>query len=189
MTAEEIVQVEPDVHDDGRESGYASLILIVSEEPSGKVNLYYGSQAEVEEMARWIRDAISAAVAEARAEEREECAKVAADVIYRTTSWTCAGDLAEEVAATIRARGGGETEPRPDADALAAAIAELDRLRTDDRGGQCPYHQDAPLHYHLRRGVWDDDNGDLAGKPCEWCAAWVSARQSLAAYRSRRDAK
>lgn len=33
----------------------------------------------------------------------------------------------------------------------------------------------APGHAHQIAGVWDDDNGDRAGTPCEWCAAWHAA--------------
>lgn len=31
---------------------------------------------------------------------------------------------------------------------------------------------EAPGHGHQRPGVWDSDNGELAGKPCKWCATW-----------------
>jgi len=33
----------------------------------------------------------------------------------------------------------------------------------------------APGHGHSISGVWDDDNGALAGKECAWCKAWNSA--------------
>ncbi len=33
----------------------------------------------------------------------------------------------------------------------------------------------APGHSHEVPGVWDSDNGDLAGKPCAWCAVWARA--------------
>jgi hypothetical protein len=33
----------------------------------------------------------------------------------------------------------------------------------------------APGHGHSISGVWDDDNGALAGKECAWCKAWNAA--------------
>jgi hypothetical protein len=36
-----------------------------------------------------------------------------------------------------------------------------------------------PGHCHSRRGIWDDDNGERAGKPCEDCAAWQRLRSLL----------
>ena len=33
----------------------------------------------------------------------------------------------------------------------------------------------APGHAHDVPGVWDSDNGELAGKPCAWCAVWARA--------------
>ena len=33
----------------------------------------------------------------------------------------------------------------------------------------------APGHGHSMSGVWDDDNGALAGKECAWCKAWNAA--------------
>lgn len=34
----------------------------------------------------------------------------------------------------------------------------------------------APGHGHEVAGVWDSDNGKLAGKPCGWCAVWAKAK-------------
>jgi hypothetical protein len=34
----------------------------------------------------------------------------------------------------------------------------------------------APGHAHAVPGVWDDDNGELAGKRCAWCATWAKAK-------------
>jgi len=31
---------------------------------------------------------------------------------------------------------------------------------------------DAPGHSHSVPGIWDRDNGQLAGLPCKWCATW-----------------
>lgn len=36
--------------------------------------------------------------------------------------------------------------------------------------------QDAPGHCHSVPGIWDQDNGELAGKPCAWCALWHKAK-------------
>ena len=45
---------------------------------------------------------------------------------------------------------------------LEAVRREMDE---DDDGN-------APGHRHQITGVWDDDNGELAGKPCAWCLTW-----------------
>lgn len=39
----------------------------------------------------------------------------------------------------------------------------------------------APGHAHSIRGIWDSDNGALAGKPCAWCAVWEKAKELSAA--------
>ncbi len=39
--------------------------------------------------------------------------------------------------------------------------------------------QGSPNHCHQRPGIWDDDNGDLAGKPCSECAIYDRARALL----------
>ena len=43
--------------------------------------------------------------------------------------------------------------------------------------------ENAPGHAHSEVGIWDSDNGDLAGKPCAWCLAWNEARKALAAIK------
>jgi hypothetical protein len=45
------------------------------------------------------------------------------------------------------------------------AILEAVKREMDDDGN-------APGHRHQITGVWDDDNGELAGKPCAWCMTW-----------------
>jgi hypothetical protein len=47
---------------------------------------------------------------------------------------------------------------------LDAVHRELDR--DCDEGN-------APGHSHRTKGVWDEDNGKLAGKPCAWCLTWA----------------
>lgn len=39
----------------------------------------------------------------------------------------------------------------------------------------------APGHAHDVPGIWDSDNGELAGKHCAWCIAWNTAVAMLAA--------
>ncbi|WP_218166341.1 hypothetical protein, partial [Pseudomonas sp. F1002] len=36
-------------------------------------------------------------------------------------------------------------------------------------------HGNAPGHCHSISGVWDGDNGALAGKECAWCKTWNAA--------------
>lgn len=37
----------------------------------------------------------------------------------------------------------------------------------------------APGHGHKVAGIWDDDNGLLAGTQCDWCALWQRARDLI----------
>ena len=48
------------------------------------------------------------------------------------------------------------------------AILEAVRREMEDR----VYSKNAPGHAHHTPGIWDEDNGDLAGKPCAWCLTW-----------------
>lgn len=68
--------------------------------------------------------------------------------------------------------------------------AEIERLQAENaellglmRGvvGEFPHrHKDSdgngPGHGHRIPGVWDSDNGELAGKPCAWCSIWNAAK-------------
>lgn len=38
----------------------------------------------------------------------------------------------------------------------------------------------APGHSHEIPGVWDSDNGELAGMNCAWCAVWKKAKELCA---------
>ena len=64
----------------------------------------------------------------------------------------------------------------------AAEIAELKRQRDELLAAissiveEVPHRHgsrgNAPGHGHDVAGIWDDDNGALAGKECGWCKAW-----------------
>lgn len=41
----------------------------------------------------------------------------------------------------------------------------------------------APGHGHDIPGIWDSDNGSLAGKPCAWCLTWKTAVEAIAAMK------
>lgn len=58
---------------------------------------------------------------------------------------------------------------------LHDAIRELERARVGTKFSR----SESPGHCHKIDGVWDDDssNGDRAGKPCDWCAAWKRIRE------------
>lgn len=53
-------------------------------------------------------------------------------------------------------------------EAIAAVAAEVP-YRITSKGS-------APGHSHSEPGVWDSDNGELAGKPCAWCRVWALAK-------------
>lgn len=59
-------------------------------------------------------------------------------------------------------------------DVMAAVFRELEHRHGDERGN-------APRHGHTIPGVWDEDNGELAGKPCAWCALWKKGKEMLKA--------
>jgi hypothetical protein len=52
---------------------------------------------------------------------------------------------------------------------LRELLVQLCENPASSRGGN------APGHGHEVPGVWDSDNGELAGKPCAWCAVWARA--------------
>ena len=55
---------------------------------------------------------------------------------------------------------------------MVAHLESEECVRGDD--------SDAPGHCHDHPGIWDDDNDpEIAGKPCEWCAIWRRAREFL----------
>lgn len=78
---------------------------------------------------------------------------------------------------------------------VQALIFECEKLRKDAERHQylleavlceIPHRKggrgNAPGHAHSVPGIWDDDNGALAGKECAWCKVWneaVSAMQEL----------
>lgn len=56
---------------------------------------------------------------------------------------------------------------------LGLAVADV-KARGSSNG------RDAPGHRHLIPGIWNSDNGVLAGKPCAWCSLWNEAKASIA---------
>lgn len=78
--------------------------------------------------------------------------------------------------ATARAKGPNSNHPAADglADVLIAVFSEIEARYGDGDGN-------APGHGHEIPGIWDSDNGDLAGQPCAWCALWNKAKSMLAA--------
>ncbi len=72
------------------------------------------------------------------------------------------GDIAEELAA----RDIEISEYRELLRELLVQLCENPGIREDGN---------APGHCHEVPGVWDSDNGELAGKPCAWCTVWAKA--------------
>ena len=52
---------------------------------------------------------------------------------------------------------------------LRTVVAEIPHRPTAMRKGN------APGHGHSVPGIWDSDNGELAGKDCAWCQVWAAA--------------
>jgi hypothetical protein len=68
--------------------------------------------------------------------------------------------------------------PAPDAElvGLLTGLVEIASKRNRGRRG-------SPNHGHSMPGIWDSDNGDLAGKPCAECALYDLAVDKLADLR------
>lgn len=74
----------------------------------------------------------------------------------------------------IAARLDAATQPPPAHDRMREALADIFEHYSD--------RDQAPGHSHDIPGIWDTDNEPaLAGKPCDWCAKWESARAALQA--------
>lgn len=64
-----------------------------------------------------------------------------------------------------------------------ALLAERDELRAVIKAiiaeiphrARYAHNGNAPGHAHRVPGIWDSDNGPLAGKECGWCKAWNAA--------------
>ena len=52
---------------------------------------------------------------------------------------------------------------------LRMVVEEIPHRKTAMRKGN------APGHGHSVPGIWDSDNGELAGKECAWCKVWTAA--------------
>lgn len=78
----------------------------------------------------------------------------------------------------FREAGGGDPA------VVAALVAVAETAETIPGRYVKPWHHgNSPGHGHAVPGVWDDDNGDMAGQPCEQCAEWcefIAALQRLA---------
>ncbi len=61
---------------------------------------------------------------------------------------------------------------------LEAVVREMQSRRVH---GSPKEKGNAPGHAHEIPGIWDSDNGDLAGHPCAWCTTWNAAVTMLAA--------
>lgn len=64
-----------------------------------------------------------------------------------------------------------------DRDILLAVWRELDGVG----GGN------APGHAHRETGIWDEDNGANAGKPCAWCLTWAKFTSLVTPAESRKN--
>jgi hypothetical protein len=60
---------------------------------------------------------------------------------------------------------------------LLAGLVELWNRKSGGRAG-------SPNHGHNVPGIWDSDNGVLAGKPCAECALYDQARAIVAASKA-----
>lgn len=62
-------------------------------------------------------------------------------------------------------------------DALQGEVSRLRGLLTAWYAEESRYSpRQSPGHHHQIPGIWDSDNGDLAGKPCAKCALWAEIK-------------
>jgi len=62
-----------------------------------------------------------------------------------------------------------------------AAIAKAATAWWDEEVKRYGVQLQAPGHAHSRYGIWDDDNGEFAGKPCARCSLWAQLGAALTA--------
>jgi len=62
---------------------------------------------------------------------------------------------------------------------LEAVIREVAKDKYDRYPKVWSGIENAPGHAHQIKGVWDSDNGSIAGTDCSWCIAWNEARKAL----------
>ena len=75
----------------------------------------------------------------------------------------------EKFASLVSAKEREKWEP-----VISAVIREIPyQLRSSKKGN-------APGHAHEIVGIWDSDNGKLAGTVCAWCKAWNTAKDIIA---------
>lgn len=92
------------------------------------------------------------------------------DIIVRHSngSWVSVHDILERFHALAVAAEREAWEP-----VLHAVLREMPRRGRNDGN--------APGHAHEVPGIWDRDNGSLAGTECAWCKAWNTAKEAIRA--------
>ena len=63
---------------------------------------------------------------------------------------------------------------------LCKMVDQLERRRKYRYGN-------APGHCHNTPGIWDSDNGKLAGQKCGWCEVWQEALEVYAAAQAKEE--
>lgn len=66
---------------------------------------------------------------------------------------------------------------------LEAVVREMPKRGNDARNGN------APGHCHDKPGIWDGDNGPLAGTECAWCKTWNKAVAAIASATTSTEGK
>lgn len=96
-----------------------------------------------------------------------------------------AAELANEAAARIaeleRQNGELVKETAGWREILEAVVREMPQKHVRGDGN-------APGHGHTKPGIWDDDNGALAGQPCAWCLTWNKATAAIASAAGKEGA-
>lgn len=62
------------------------------------------------------------------------------------------------------------------AKAHCEALVEAERALLGKIVAHFGDRRDGPGHCHEQPGIWDSDNGEKAGQPCDWCQTWAAIR-------------
>jgi hypothetical protein len=104
---------------------------------------------------------------------------------YRDATKWLINDSDYVILSCISERGGDSVYPsNEDGELIVSAINHLPALLAVVEAAQAVMDEHpAGYYYHGHRvpGIWDPDNGDLAGKACENCAKVFRLRKALAA--------
>lgn len=95
----------------------------------------------------------------------------------------CWGEVPEKLVALIDTLKAQLAAEREKVRMLEGLLIDLNTVWSKSRYNRSKKYG-SPNHAHAIPGVWDSDNGALAGKPCAECAVYDRAREIVAAIQA-----